>query len=49
MMSKILKVKNKSFEFIEKGEGKLILLIHGWPENCNSWLKQIFFILIETL
>ncbi len=41
---KTLKVKNKSFKYIEKGEGKLVLLVHGWPENCTSWLNQIFFI-----
>ena len=41
---KTLKVNNKSFKYIEKGEGKLVLLVHGWPENCNSWLNQIFFI-----
>ena len=41
---KTLKVNNKSFKYIEKGEGQLVLFIHGWPENCISWLKQISFI-----
>ena len=41
---KILNVNNKSFKYIEKGEGHLVLLIHGWPENCISWHNQISFI-----
>ena len=41
---KILKVNKKNFKYIQKGEGQLVLLIHGWPENCNSWLNQISFI-----
>ena len=41
---KVLAVNNKYFKYIESGEGKLVLLVHGWPENCNSWLNQIFVI-----
>ena len=41
---KILKVNKKNFKYIQKGEGQLVLLIHGWPENCNSWMNQILFI-----
>ncbi len=44
LVEKTLKFKNKKFKYIEKGEGQLVLLVHGWPENCNSWLNQIFFI-----
>ena len=41
---KILKVNKKNFKYIQKGKGQLVLMIHGWPENCNSWLNQISFI-----
>ena len=41
---KFLTVKNKSFKYVEKGNGKLVLLVHGWPENWTSWYNQISFI-----
>ena len=44
LKEKTLKANNKSFKYIEKGEGNLVLLVHGWPESCHSWLNQIFFI-----
>ena len=44
LKEKTLKANNKSFKYIEKGQGNLILLVHGWPESCYSWLNQIFFI-----
>ena len=44
LKEKTLKANDKSFKYIEKGEGNLVLLVHGWPESCHSWLNQIFFI-----
>ena len=44
LKEKTLNANNKSFKYIEKGEGNLVLLVHGWPESCHSWLNQIFFI-----
>ena len=41
---KVLEVNNKYFKYLDKGDGQLVLLVHGWPENCNSWLNQIFVI-----
>ena len=40
LKEKILKANNKSFKYIEKGEGNLVLLVHGWPENCNSTINR---------
>jgi pimeloyl-ACP methyl ester carboxylesterase len=44
LKEKTLKANNKSFKYIEKGKGNLVLLVHGWPESCHSWLNQMFFI-----
>ena len=41
---KTLRVKKKYFRYIEKGQGKLVLLVHGWPETLVSWKNQISFI-----
>ncbi len=43
-IEKSLTVKKKNFKYVEKGKGKLVLLVHGWPENWASWSKQILFI-----
>ena len=37
----ILKVNNKKFKYVESGTGKLVLLVHGWPENWSSWKNQL--------
>ncbi len=44
LSEKIVVINNKSFKFVEEGNGKLIILVHGWPENWASWSKQIPFI-----
>ena len=41
---KILLVNNKKFKYVESGTGKLVLLVHGWPENWVSWKNQISLI-----
>ncbi|MBJ56804.1 MAG: epoxide hydrolase [Rickettsiales bacterium] len=43
-VEKTLHTRKKYFEYVEKGKGKLILLVHGWPENWASWTKQILFL-----
>ena len=41
---KILEIKKKKFKCVIKGEGPLVLLVHGWPETWVSWNNQINFI-----
>ena len=41
---KILTVNNKMFKYVESGSGKLVLLVHGWPENWSSWKNQLSLI-----
>lgn len=41
---KVLTVNNKNFKYVESGSGKLVLLVHGWPENWTSWKNQISLI-----
>ena len=43
-VEKTLHTRKKYFKYVERGEGKLILLVHGWPENWASWTKQILFL-----
>ncbi len=43
-IERILRVNGKSFKYVKKGKGELILLIHGWPENWASWSNQITFL-----
>ena len=42
--TKILVTNKKKFKYVEKGEGALVLLVHGWPETWVSWKHQIDFI-----
>ena len=41
---KTLEIKKKKFKCVIKGEGPLVLLVHGWPETWVSWNNQINFI-----
>ena len=41
---RILEIKKKKFKCVIKGEGPLVLLVHGWPETWVSWNNQINFI-----
>ena len=41
---KKLEKKKKKFKCVIKGEGPLVLLVHGWPETWVSWNNQINFI-----
>ena len=41
---KILTVNDKMFKYVESGSGKLVLLVHGWPENWSSWKNQMSLI-----
>ena len=41
---KTLEIKKKKFKCVIKGEGPLVLLVHGWPETWVSWSNQINFI-----
>lgn len=29
------------FHYVERGQGPLVLLLHGWPEFCLSWRHQL--------
>ena len=40
----ILKINKKNFKCVIKGEGPLVILVHGWPETLVSWKNQINFI-----
>ena len=39
----ILKINKKNFKCVIKGEGPLVILVHGWPETLVS-KNQISFI-----
>ena len=41
---RILTVNDKMFKYVECGSGKLVLLVHGWPENWSSWKNQMSLI-----
>ena len=41
---KTLEIKKKKIKCVIKGEGPLVLLVHGWPETWVSWNNQINFI-----
>ncbi len=41
---KVLEINKKKFKCVIKGEGPLVLLVHGWPETWVSWNNQINFI-----
>ena len=41
---KTLEIKKKKFKCVIKGEGPLVILVHGWPETWVSWNNQINFI-----
>ena len=41
---KVLEINKKKFKCVIKGEGPLVLLVHGWPETWISWNNQINFI-----
>ncbi len=43
-IEKTLVVNKKPFKYVEKGKGKLVFLVHGWPETWRSWKNQINFI-----
>ncbi|NND13740.1 MAG: alpha/beta fold hydrolase [Acidimicrobiia bacterium] len=36
-----LSVNNQSLHYIERGEGPLAMLIHGYPLNHTMWLEQL--------
>ena len=44
LIQKTLTLNKKHFRYTEEGKGKLILLVHGWPETLLSWKNQISFI-----
>ena len=44
LVQKSLSISKKKFVYVKKGKGKLILLVHGWPETWHSWLNQISFL-----
>ena len=41
---KVLRANNKFFKYVEKGEGDLIILVHGWPETWYSWRHNIDYL-----
>jgi epoxide hydrolase 4 len=41
MHSRFIKANNLNFHIKESGEGKLIILLHGFPEFWYSWVKVI--------
>lgn len=41
MNSAFIKANDIQFHYVSKGEGKLILLLHGFPEFWYSWKKVI--------
>lgn len=40
---KIMKVNGINIHIVEKGQGPIILFIHGFPELWYSWRNQISF------
>jgi len=36
-----LDIDNEKMAYIEKGEGEVILLLHGWPQTSYTWRKVI--------
>lgn len=39
-----IKANGINFHYVSQGEGPLLLLLHGFPENWYSWKKQIPFL-----
>jgi pimeloyl-ACP methyl ester carboxylesterase len=41
---KSIEVNNASYCYLEAGQGPMVLLIHGYPDNAYSWEHQIQFL-----
>lgn len=41
MMPRTVVAKGIRHAFLEQGEGRLLLLLHGFPDNAHSWEHQI--------
>jgi pimeloyl-ACP methyl ester carboxylesterase len=41
MMSRTVVANGIRHAFLEQGEGRLLLLLHGFPDNAHSWEHQI--------
>lgn len=41
---KFLQIQGAEYCYLEAGEGPLVLLIHGYPDNAYSWEHQIRFL-----
>ena len=38
---KHIQVRGLSFAYLEQGEGPLVLLLHGFPDNAQTWSHQM--------
>ena len=38
---KHITVRGLNFAYLEQGEGPLVLLLHGFPDNAQTWSHQI--------
>jgi len=41
---KFIKVNDAEYGYLESGQGPMVLLIHGYPDNAYSWEHQIRFL-----
>ena len=38
---KHIQVRGLNFAYLEQGEGPLIMLLHGFPDNAQTWSHQM--------
>ena len=43
-MEKLIHLQNNIVSYYDKGEGEIVILLHGFGEDKSIWENQIFYL-----